>query len=211
MLNSKFIVVEGIEGSGKTTICHFIKQLLFKYGISNTKSLREPGSTPLSEKIRFLIKNSVNKEHIHNETELLLVYAARIQLVRSIIQPELKKGTWIINDRHTLSSLAYQGGGRNIEKNKILLLQLLFLKNLNPDITFYLDVEPIVGLKRIQKRKNLDRIEKNTLKFFIKVRNTYLEYVKKNSKIIKINANYNLDTVKKDCKLKFLSWFKKII
>ncbi|XBC41072.1 MAG: dTMP kinase [Buchnera aphidicola (Nurudea yanoniella)] len=209
MLKGKFIVIEGIEGSGKTTICNFTKKLLLKYGISNVKTLREPGSTPLSEKIRYLIKNSIKKEHIFDETELLLIYAARIQLIKSIINPELKKGNWIINDRHTLSSLAYQGGGRGIKEKTILFLQSTFVNKIVPNITFYLDVTPIIGLTRIQKRKNLDRIEKNKLEFFTKVRNTYLKFVKKNPKIIKINANYNLKLVKKIFKLEFYSWLKK--
>ncbi|XBC42624.1 MAG: dTMP kinase [Buchnera aphidicola (Kaburagia rhusicola ensigallis)] len=211
MLNSKFIVIEGIEGSGKTTMCHFTKQLLFKYGITHVINLREPGSTPLSEKIRSLIKCSIKNEHIHSETELLLIYAARMQLIRSTIHPELKKGTWIIIDRYTLSSLAYQGGGRGISKKKILLLQSLFFRNPVPDITFYLDVHPEIGLKRIQKRKKLDRIEKNTLTFFIKVRHTYLKYIKNRPNIIKINANYNLNIVQKMFEKKFYSWFKKNI
>ncbi|XBC39047.1 MAG: dTMP kinase [Buchnera aphidicola (Nurudea shiraii)] len=211
MSKSKFIVIEGIEGSGKTTICNFAKKLLFKYGIANVKNLREPGSTPLSEKIRFLIQNSIQHEYIFNETELLLIYAARVQLVKSIINPELKKGNWIINDRHSLSSLAYQGGGRGVKKKTILLLQSIFLKNFIPDITFYLDVQPIIGLKRIQIRNNLDRIEKNTLEFFVKVRNAYLNSIKNNSKIIRINANYNLKLVKSNFKLKFYSWLKENI
>ncbi|QCI23340.1 dTMP kinase [Buchnera aphidicola] len=209
MLNNKFIVIEGIEGSGKTTMCHFTKNLLFEYGITNIKSLREPGGTPLSEKIRCLIKHSVENEPIFYETELLLIYAARVQLIKSIINPELKKGTWIISDRFTLSSLAYQGGGRGIERNKILFLQSLFAKNPIPDVTFYLDVKPTIGIKRIQKRKHLDRIEKNKLDFFVKVRKIYLTYVNKDPKIIKINANHSLNTVKKNFKLQFFSWLKK--
>lgn len=211
MLSSKFIVIEGIEGSGKTTMCHFTKQLLFEYGITNVINLREPGSTPLSEKIRSLIKYSIKNEYIYSDTELLLIYAARIQLIKSTIHPELKKGTWIIIDRYTLSSLAYQGGGRGISKKKILSLQSLFFRNPIPDVTLYLDVYPEIGLKRIQKRKNLDRIEKNTLTFFSKVRHAYLKYIKNRPNIIKINANYNLNIVKKIFEKKFHSWFKKNI
>ncbi|XBC44175.1 MAG: dTMP kinase [Buchnera aphidicola (Schlechtendalia peitan)] len=208
MLNNKFIVIEGIDGSGKTSICHFTKTLLFKNGIFNIKSVRDPGSTPLSEKIRSLIKHSMSNEHIFKETELLLIYAARVQLMKSIVQPELKKGNWIISDRYMLSSLAYQGGGRKINTKKILLLQSMFLKNFSPNITFYLDVNPEIGLKRTMQRQQLDRIEKNTLQFFTQVRKTYLDVINNDPKIIKINSNYNLNIVKKNFELQFLSWLK---
>ncbi|WP_154017309.1 dTMP kinase [Buchnera aphidicola] len=211
MSNGKFIVIEGIDGSGKTSICYFLKKLLLKHKKCHVKVLRDPGSTSISEKIRYLIKNSIKNEYMFYETELLLIYAARVQLTKLVISPELKKGNWIISDRYALSSLAYQGGGRKISKKKILLLQSLFLKNVIPDITFYLDVKPSTGLERITKRKNKDRIEKNTLNFFIQVRHAYLEFIRNDSKTIKINANYNLNTVKKNFKLEFCSWLNENI
>lgn len=210
MPKNKFIVIEGIEGSGKTTICCYIKKLLHKLGITKIVSVREPGSTPLAEKIRWLIKNNDNNEYVNNETELLLFFAARIQLIKTIVQPELKKGSWIISDRHSLSSLAYQGAGRGIQENIIISLQNLFFKNFYPHITFYLDVKPIIGLNRIKNRKNIDRIESNDLLFFHKVRNRYLKLIQNDPKIISINANFQLNIVKKIIKHKIIKWLKKI-
>lgn len=212
MSEGKFIVVEGIEGSGKTTICKkIIKKILYQHNITNTIYVREPGSTPLSEKIRHLLKfeNNIN-EKISNETELLLFYAARMQLINNIVKPKLKKGIWVIGDRHILSSFAYQSVKKNTNINVISSLNSLFLKNFYPNITFYLDVIPEIGLNRIKNRINIDRIEKKNIKFFHNVRNNYLKLIKTYPKIIKINANYDKKTVHTSFKSKFHSWLNQI-
>ena len=158
MIKSKFIVIEGLEGAGKTNASICIQHTLKEYNIKNIMLVRQPGSTPIAEKIRKLIKNNFHIEDFVKETELLLMYAARIQLVKKIIQPALKKGIWVISDRHDLSSLAYQGGGLGIKKKLINQLKYLFLKDFIPDLTIYLDVYPEIGLKRASKRSKLDRI-----------------------------------------------------
>ncbi|CAL4323682.1 Thymidylate kinase [Buchnera aphidicola (Protaphis terricola)] len=208
MIKSKFIVIEGLEGSGKTSACIYIKKILEEYNIKNIILVRQPGSTPIAEKIRKIIK-TFHTEDIIKETELLLIYAARMQLVEKIIKPALKRGDWVISDRHYLSSLAYQGGGLGINKNIINQIQHLLLGDFFPDLTLYLDVKPEIGLKRILKRGALDRIENRSLLFFNKTRNMYLKNIKFNKKIIKINANLNIRNVTINIKQQLLRWLKK--
>ncbi|MCW5196602.1 dTMP kinase [Buchnera aphidicola (Pemphigus obesinymphae)] len=208
MNNGKFIVVEGIEGSGKTNSCLLISKILKKNNIKNIICVRQPGSTPISEKIRCLIKKN-HKEKLINTSELLLMYAARIQLVENIIKPALKKGTWVISDRHDLSSFAYQGGGGNIDTKKIFKLHKILLGKFQPHLTFYLDVDPKIGLQRVHARGNPDRIENNKLIFFIRTREKYLELIKSNPNIITINTNQNIEIVRKILQKKLKNWLKK--
>ncbi|WP_343152429.1 dTMP kinase [Buchnera aphidicola] len=208
MIKGKFIVLEGIEGSGKTLACKIILKTLHQHNIKNVKLVKEPGSTYLGEKIRKIIKNYNNDQDLHHNAELLLFHAARIQLVESIIKPCLNKGIWIISDRYQLSSFAYQGGGDNIPSKKIKNLKNMFLKKINPDITFYLDVLPETGLKRAFQRKKLDRIEKKSMKFFEKVRNTYLSIISKEKNIIKIDANQKKILVRNSIKNELFTWLK---
>lgn len=208
MIKNKFIAVEGLEGSGKTNACRTIKKILHNHNIHNVISVRQPGSTPISEKIRSLVKNKQNLERLSRETELLLMYAARIQLVEKIIKPALKKKMWVISDRHNLSSLAYQGGGLGIKEDIIVKLHNLFLKNFSPDLTIYLDVLPDIGLNRILKRGLLDEIEKRSVNFFTKTRKIYLKNASIDKKIIKINANLNISEVTKNIKNKLVNWLK---
>ncbi|AYN24716.1 dTMP kinase [Buchnera aphidicola] len=209
MIKSKFIVIEGLEGAGKTNACICIQRTLKEYNIKNVILVRQPGSTPIAEKIRKLIKNNFHIEDFVKETELLLMYAARIQLVKKIIQPALRKGIWVISDRHDLSSIAYQGGGLGIKKKKINQLKYLFLKDFIPDLTIYLDVYPEIGLKRALKRNKLDRIEHRSLNFFKKTRDTYLKNIELDKKIIKINANLNIQIVTQNIKSQLLKWLEK--
>ncbi|CAL4323737.1 dTMP kinase [Buchnera aphidicola] len=212
MMKNKFIVIEGLEGAGKTHACLFVKETLKEYNIRNVVLVRQPGSTPIAEKIRKLIKNEFQIEKFEKETELLLMYAARIQLVKKIIQPALKQGKWVISDRHDLSSFAYQGGGLGIKKKLIQQLTSLFLGDLMPDLTLYLDVHPKIGLKRALKRKKLDRIEHRSLKFFKKTRISYLKNIKSDKKVIKIDANLNINSVTQNIKFQILKWLhKKVI
>ncbi|AEO08143.1 dTMP kinase [Buchnera aphidicola] len=209
MIKNKFIVIEGLEGAGKTHACIYIKNLLYtKYNIKKILLVRQPGSTKISEIIRKLIKKKYS-ENLTKETELLLMYAARIQLIKTKIKPALKKGIWVISDRHDLSSLAYQGGGLGIKKVIINQLKLLFLNNFTPDFTVYLDVCPKIGLKRALKRNSLDAIESRSLEFFTRTRKTYLKYIKLDKKSITINANENLQIVNKNIKKNISIWLKK--
>ncbi|WP_425619539.1 dTMP kinase [Buchnera aphidicola] len=210
MIKNKFIVVEGLEGAGKTHACIYIKNILYKrYNIKNILLVRQPGSTFIAEIIRKLIKKKFYFEHLTKETELLLMYAARIQLIETKIKPALKKGRWVISDRHDLSSIAYQGGGLGINKIIINQLKLLFLHDCTPDLTIYLDVCPKIGLKRVLNRNSLDAIESRSLEFFKRVRKTYLKNIKLDQKSIIINANLNFNIVNDDITKKILIWLKK--
>jgi len=209
MIKNKFIVIEGIEGAGKTNACMCIKNILNKNNIKNILLVRQPGSTPIAENIRKLIKKKFNSDEFIKETELLLMYAARVQLVEKKIKPALKNGTWVISDRHDLSSLAYQGGGLGIKKNIITKLKSLFLNDFIPDLTIYLDVSPKIGLKRALKRSSLDRIESRSLEFFKKIRKSYLKNIELDKKTIKINANLNIKKVTQNITKKISQWLNK--
>ncbi|MBZ2279606.1 dTMP kinase, partial [Buchnera aphidicola] len=134
----------GLEGSGKSNVCLFIKKILKQQKIQKIILVHQPGSTLVGEEIRKLIKTTKNIKTMKKEVELLLMYAARVQLVEEIIKPALKKNIWVISDRHDLSSLAYQGGGLGVNKKLIYTLKKLFLGNLKPDLTIYLDVLPTI-------------------------------------------------------------------
>ncbi|QJC33581.1 dTMP kinase [Enterobacteriaceae endosymbiont of Donacia provostii] len=193
MKYKNFIVVEGIDGAGKSTICDYIINLLNKLHIFNIIKIHEPGSTPIAEKLRKIIKFS-KEEFFSYKTELLLIYAARLQLLDNIIRPNINKN-WILSDRYDLSTYAYQIGGRSINKRNIIFLQKFIKNDIKPNITIYLDVNPLIAIQRIQS-KIKDRIEKESITFFSKVRNFYIKMVKKDKTIKFIDANKDLKYVK---------------
>ncbi|VFP79909.1 dTMP kinase [Candidatus Erwinia haradaeae] len=210
-MKGKFIVIEGLEGAGKTTSSYIVASLLRKYGINNIICTREPGGTPLAEKLRTIITNDITqKEHITHYTELLILYAARIQLVENVIKPALMRGTWVIGDRHTLSSQAYQGGGRGINHDFILHLQQEIMGNFIPDLTLYLDVTPEISLQRTKKRGQLDRIEKESLYFFTCVRNYYLTLVQTSNNIKTVDASQSQEKVTHNIKKIIQQWLQHV-
>lgn len=145
-----FITFEGIEGVGKTTHLAFTVEILKRAGIS-VIATREPGGTVMGEEIRdVLLKH--RHESVHPLTELLLMFAARIQHVETIIRPHLNKGDWVICDRFTDATYAYQGGGRGMPLSSIEHLEKLVLGNFKPDLTFLLDASPSISLQRIRGR-----------------------------------------------------------
>ncbi|WWP00185.1 MAG: dTMP kinase [Candidatus Dasytiphilus stammeri] len=196
MKKNSFIVIEGIEGSGKTTICNLVIDFLKKKSINDIILTHDPGGTPLAEKLRGLIKNGVEGEKITNKAELLMLYAARTQLIEMKIKPALAQGAWVISDRYDLSTEAYQGYGRKFNSQILTILRNLVVENTIPDITLYLDVTPELGLKRAQKRGQLDRIEQESLSFFYQVRRCYLTRAKQDNRIKIIDATQPLSLVK---------------
>ena len=197
MIHGKFITLEGIEGVGKTTNIAFIKEHLEDHGI-NVLQTREPGGTELAEKIRNLLLEK-HDEDISNETELLMMFAARAQHIKNVIHPALVQGTWVICDRFTEATYAYQGGGRNMNVSTISWLENLIQGEFRPDLTLLLDAPIDVGLKRANDRAELDRFESEEFDFFKKVRTVYLLLAEQNPQRIKIiNANQSLSAVKKD-------------
>ncbi len=194
---SKFIVIEGLEGAGKSTAISHIMSVLNNHNIKNVVSTREPGGTPLAEAMRALVKEAHADEELTIESELLLMYAARSQLVERVIKPALNAGKWVVGDRHDLSSQAYQGGGRGL-KNIMAPIKNAVLGDFKPDLTLYLDIDPSLGLSRAQARGELDRIEQNELSFFQRARDVYLDAAATDASVIKIDASQSIESVAKN-------------
>ncbi|MBD2799817.1 dTMP kinase [Xenorhabdus sp. M] len=207
-MNSKFIVIEGLEGAGKTTAIQTVMETLQQHGISDLILTREPGGTPLAEKLRELIKQDVEGELLTDKAEVLMIYAARVQLVENVIKPALSNGKWVIGDRHDLSSQAYQGGGRGIDQNLMASLREAALGDFYPDLTVYLDLPPEIGLQRARERGELDRIEKESLDFFHRTRERYLELVEKDRRIKKVDATQPLSKVQDDIRQVVSQWLQ---
>ncbi|MEX6161704.1 dTMP kinase [Proteus mirabilis] len=206
MKNSKFIVIEGLEGAGKTSAIQTVVDTLKQQGITDLAFTREPGGTPLAEKLRELIKQGIEGEKVTDKAELLMLYAARVQLVENVIKPALAQGKWVIGDRHNLSSQAYQGGGRGIDKALMKSLRDTVLADFKPDLTLYLDLNPAVGLARARARGELDRIEKESMDFFYRTRERYQALAKEDASIITIDASQDIDKVQADIRDVLNQW-----
>ncbi|ATC98837.1 dTMP kinase [Pseudoalteromonas spongiae] len=194
-MNGKFVVIEGLEGAGKSSAIAVCQRVLHDAQVKFVNT-REPGGTPLAESLRSLVK-ATHEEKVSDATELLLMYAARSQLVENVINPALNRGDWVLGDRHDLSSQAYQGGGREIDKHKLEAFADIVLGELKPDLTLYLDIDPKIGLARAANRGELDRIELEQLSFFERTREVYLNAAKNDSSIVTIDASLPMETVHK--------------
>ncbi len=177
-IKPRFITIEGVEGVGKTTNLKFIQRFFEERGIP-LYCTREPGGTPLAEEIRQLLLRN-HHEKIDQMTELLLVFAARVQHVSEVIQPALARGEWVLCDRFTDSSYAYQGGGREIPIANIAALEDITLKGFQPDFTIILDLPVELGLQRAETRSERDRFEQEDLEFFERVRAVYHQRASQN-------------------------------
>ena len=176
-MGGKFITVEGIEGAGKTTCMDTIKQLLTKNSIEFIAT-REPGGTPLAEKIRALLLD-VEEDTPAPLTELLLMFASRAQHINKVIRPALSDGIWVLCDRFTDATYAYQGGGRGLKLDLISQLEQIAQDDLRPHLTLILDVSPELGMTRVRKRGEFDRFEREKIEFFNNVRTAYLNLAEK--------------------------------
>ena len=195
MSKGVFITLEGTEGSGKSTQLKTIEQYLQQHNRRYIK-VREPGGTPIAEEIRNLLKTPRKDDAMSDTTELLLMYAARAQLVNTVIKPAIEQGVDVICDRHDLSTVAYQGGGRGMDLGEIKAISKVVLGDFKPNLTILLDIDPIKGMQRAKARGELDRFEQSKMDFFVRVRNTYLECAKQDPNIIKVvNGDDTLDNV----------------
>lgn len=207
-MRSNYIVIEGLEGAGKTTARDVVVETLRDLGVSDLLFTREPGGTVLAEKLRSLVLDikSVGDEVITDKAEVLMFYAARVQLVETVIKPALASGQWVIGDRHDLSTQAYQGGGRGIDRTMLATLRDAVLGDFRPNLTLYLDVTPEVGLKRARARGDLDRIEQESLNFFNRTRARYLELAAADDSIITVDATQPLEKVMSDIRAAVTGW-----
>jgi dTMP kinase len=196
MIRGKFITLEGGEGVGKTTNLKFIKHYLEQHNIP-VVTTREPGGTALAEKIRQLLLDN-DSEAVSETAELLLIFAARAQHIKHVIEPALAEGTWVICDRFTDATYAYQGGGRNMRISTIESLENWVQGTLRPDLTILLDAPVEIGLERARLRSAFDRFESEKTNFFEQVRRAYLLQLELNPQRIKlIKANQPLIDVQK--------------
>ncbi|MEA5333445.1 dTMP kinase [Vibrio parahaemolyticus] len=209
MMKANFIVVEGLEGAGKSTAIKTVLDTLKQAGIENIVNTREPGGTPLAEKMRALVKEEHEGEELKDMTELLLLYAARVQLVENVIKPALANGQWVVGDRHDLSSQAYQGGGRQIDASLMKNLRDTTLGDFKPAFTLYMDIDPRIGLERARGRGELDRIEKMDISFFERTCERYLEIANADPSIVVINAEQSIEEVSRDIQDALNEWLSR--
>ncbi len=189
----RFITLEGTEGVGKTSNLEHVCRLLQRAG-HDVVSTREPGGTPLAESIRSLLLE-VREEPVDPTVELLMVFAARAQHIARVIEPALAGGRWVVCDRFTDATFAYQGGGRGISMEHIAILESLVQGDLRPDLTLYLDLPVDEAFKRIAGREH-DRFEREQLDFFERVRSTYLERAAREPKRVRVlDGGQDLETV----------------
>lgn len=192
-LEGRFITVEGGEGVGKSTNMRFIADWLLSRGIEFITT-REPGGTPLAEQVRELLLQP-REEAVNEKAELLLVFAARAQHLHQVIVPALRQGKWVLCDRFTDATYAYQGGGRQMDKALIADLETLVQGDLRPDAVILLDVPVETGLERARGRGELDRFEQESMAFFQRVRQSYLERARSQAAYHIVDASKSLEEV----------------
>ena len=196
-MQGKFITIEGIEGVGKSTNIDFISSYLKSRNI-NLIVTREPGGTELAEKIRKILLDP-QKEEVPEVGELLLFFAARSFHVNNVIQPALAEGKYVVCDRFTDATIAYQGSGRGFNVDRINLIANWVHKNIEPDMTILLDAPAEIGMERAKKRGSKDRMESEQMSFYRRVRKGYLNLAKNEPKRFAIiDATKTLIEVQKD-------------
>lgn len=193
-MQGRFISIEGGEGVGKSTHIEFIARWLRERRIPLLVT-REPGGTPGADEIRETLLK-IRSEQIQPLAELLLMFAARALHVENVIRPALAKGTWVLCDRFTDASYAYQGGGRGIPASRIAVLERMVLRGLKPDLTLLLDAPIEVGMARARKRGPMDRFEREQDEFFSRVRRAYLTRARREPRrIARVDASGTLGSV----------------
>src|SRR5262245_54821726 len=196
-MRGRFITLEGIEGCGKSTQLPLLKAWLEEKGVPVTAT-REPGGTPLGERIRELVLTA-SAEEISPESELLLMFAARATHLANLIRPALERGDWVLCDRFTDATFAYQGAGRGLPEQHIRYLQAQVQGDLQPDLTLLIDVPVALGLRRARARRGeaaRDRFEREQEEFFTRVREAFLMRARAEPQRIKVvDGNQPIDSV----------------
>ncbi|MCE2030231.1 dTMP kinase [Sessilibacter corallicola] len=204
----KFITFEGGEGAGKSTNILVAQEYLESQGIK-TQLTREPGGTPLAEEIRSLLISN-REESVNELTELLLVFSARAQHLNNLIKPALAQGIWVLCDRFTDATYAYQGAGRGLSVEAIRTLETLVQGNIRPDLTLLLDLDIEVGATRARNRGALDRFESLNAEFFSRVRDMYLQRAKFESYYKVVDANQSLENVQLAVKNTLIEFIREV-
>ncbi|MES2832146.1 MAG: dTMP kinase [Pseudomonadota bacterium] len=201
MHTGKFISFEGIDGAGKSTHIAFVADYLTNLG-HEVITTREPGGTALGESLRELLLH----QPMHLETETLLMFAARREHLEQVIEPALARGAWVISDRFTDASFAYQGGGRGLAREKIEQLERWVHPYLQPDLTLLFDVLPEVARSRLNASRALDKFEQEQTEFFTRTRNEYLRRADREpQRFRRIDASKTVDEVNKEVEKILLS------
>jgi dTMP kinase len=194
MSKAKFITFEGVDGAGKSTGLDWFADALRQRGIDLLVT-REPGGTPLGEQLREILLN----QPMHIETEAMLMFAARREHVEKVIRPALQRGTWVISDRFSDASFAYQGGGRGVPLAKLEQLEQWVHGDLQPDLTLLFDIPIEVARQRLSNNVSLDRFEQEKGEFFERVRQAYLARAAKSpQRIAVIHAEKSLSEVQQE-------------
>ena len=200
MSKGRFITIDGVEGAGKSTQIDLICSYLQRKGIDVVRT-REPGGTDVGEKIRSVLLDVDNPE-MHSDTELLLMFSSRNELIQNKIIPALNNGSWVVSDRFTDASFAYQGGGRMLNLDRISKLEEWVLGDFKPDLTLLLDINVELGMTRIEARAAKDRIELEERAFFERVRSVFISRSEAFPERIKlIDASGTIDDIHEKIKL----------
>lgn len=195
-MTAKFITLEGMDGAGKSTHIPSIIEMLKARG-REVVSTREPGGTPLGERLRELLLH----EAMHAETETLLMFAARREHIANVIAPALQRGAYVLSDRFTDATFAYQSGAKGVSANKVEILEQWVQEDLQPDITLLFDVPVEVSIARLAGARSPDKFERESADFFTRIRNAYLERAHKNPQRFRvIDGSKSLEEVSKAVK-----------
>ena len=207
MATGRFITVEGGEGAGKTTQIGFMRDFLEQRGLPVALT-REPGGTGLGEEIRALLLGH-RDDGMALATETLLMFAARAEHLQRVIRPALAAGHWVLCDRFTDATYAYQGGGRGLPPTQIAILENWVQVDLRPDLTLLLDVPVEIGLQRANRRSAADRFEREEQAFFERVRTAYLQRARQYPDRYRIvDARYSLEQVRSGIEQMLGEWLE---
>jgi len=194
MTRGRFITLEGIEGAGKSTVAVKLRERLEQRGVT-VRLTREPGGTPLAERIRTLVLER-GDERVAPEAETLLMFAARRIHVDNLIRPALERGEWVLCDRYTDATRAYQGGGRGVSAELIDSLAHAVHADVNPDLTLLFDLPVALGMSRAAARRGAqDRFEAESVAFFERVRARYLDLARAGERVVRVDAAQPLAAV----------------
>jgi dTMP kinase len=195
-MTAKFITLEGMDGAGKSTHIPSIIEMLKARG-HEVVSTREPGGTPLGERLRELLLH----EAMHAETETLLMFAARREHIANVIAPALERGAYVLSDRFTDATFAYQSGAKGVSASKVEMLEQWVQEDLQPDITLLFDVPVEVSIARLAGARSPDKFERESADFFTRIRNAYLQRARNNPQRFRvIDGSKSLDEVSKAVK-----------